>query len=122
MAKRARGASGRPGQRRSTQRSGSRPQTRPATGAVASQPPSLEPVDQAYDDDASIAETGSVARPAPAARGRTRTSSAVFEELAAQEYAYVAADVRRIAIVGGGLFAILIALFLLIEVFGIIHI
>ncbi len=86
-----------------------------------SRPPSLEAVDQGHDDDEVIG-TESVARPAPAARGRTRTSSAVFEESAAQEYAYVAADVRRIAIVGGGLFAILIALFLLIEVFGVIHI
>jgi hypothetical protein len=58
---------------------------------------------------------------APAARGRTRGPSASFEGSAAQEYAYVAADVRRIAVVGGSLFAVLIALFILIEVLGVIH-
>jgi hypothetical protein len=37
---------------------------------------------------------------------------------AAQEYAYVARDVRRIALVGGGLVAFLIGLFVLVQVTG----
>ena len=60
-------------------------------------------------------------RSAAPARTRSRASSSVFEESAAQEYAYVASDVRRIAIVGGSMFAVLIALFVLIEVLGVIH-
>jgi hypothetical protein len=47
--------------------------------------------------------------------------SASFAESAAQEYAYVASDVRRIALVGGGLFVTLIVLFLLIQVVGVVH-
>ena len=116
MAKRARGASGRPGQRRSIQRSAARAQTRPATGSAAASPPSLD------DEVATNAAEAPAGQPAPTSRGRTRVPSASFEDSAAQEYAYVAADVRRIAVVGGSLFAILIALFILIEVVGVIKI
>lgn len=117
MAKRARGAGGRPGQRRSNQRSANRAQNRPAapTAARAASP---APVDEPAADFAEA----SAERPAGSSRGRTRTTSASFEDSAAQEYAYVAADVRRIAIVGGSLFAVLIALFVLIEVVGVIKI
>jgi hypothetical protein len=118
MAKRARGASGRPGQRRSIQRSAGRPQTRPAPASAAARPPSPELVDEVTADAAGAP----VERPAPTSRGRTRAPSASFEDSAAQEYAYVAADVRRIAVVGGSLFAILLALFILIEVVGVIKI
>jgi hypothetical protein len=121
MAKRARGASGRPGQRRSTQRSSNRPQprpqTRPATSAAVGRPASPEGVGEAE----LTAVDSPAERAAPTARGRTRGPSASFEDSAAQEYAYVAADVRRIALVGGSLFAVLIALFILIEVLGVIH-
>jgi len=61
------------------------------------------------------------ASPSGSTRVRSRGSSGVFEESAAQEYAYVASDVRRIALIGGSLFAVLIALWLLIEVLGVIH-
>jgi hypothetical protein len=117
MAKRARGASGRPGQRRSNQRPAGRPQTRPAAGSPAARPSSSELVDVAAADAAESA----VGREAPSNRGRTRTPSTSFEDSAAQEYAYVAADVRRIAVVGGSLFAVLFALFILIEVVGVIR-
>jgi hypothetical protein len=117
MAKRARGASGRPGQRRSIQRSAGRPQTRPAAGSPAALPTSSELVDVAAVDPAE----GAVGRDAPSNRGRTRAPSTSFEDSAAQEYAYVAADVRRIAVVGGSLFAVLLALFILIEVVGVIR-
>ena len=117
MAKRARGTSGRPGQRRSNQRSASRQQSRPASGPAPSRVTSPELVEATVVDD----DDGASERPATASRGRTRTSSASFEVSAAQEYAYVAADVRRIAIVGGSLFGVLFALFILIEVLGVIH-
>ncbi len=64
---------------------------------------------------------GPESRPGRAAAARGRGTSASFETSAAQEYAYVAHDVRRIAVIGGSLFAVLIALFLLIEVLGVIH-
>jgi hypothetical protein len=118
MAKRARGAGGRPGQRRSNQRSANRPQNRPSAAPTAARAASLAPVDEPAAD---VADTAAE-RPAGSSRGRTRTTSAAFEDSTAQEYAYVAADVRRIAIVGGSLFAVLIALFVLIEVVGVIKI
>jgi hypothetical protein len=70
------------------------------------------------------AEAGPAREPRPSPSPRTRTrgaASASFSESAAQEYAYVASDVRRIALVGGGLFAALIILFVLIEVLGVVH-
>ena len=111
MAKRARGAGHRPGQRRAMQRSGTRP----------AQPSSRSETPQAGGAEA-LATSGPAAEvPAPTARARNRVSSASFEESAAHEYAYVASDVRRIALIGGSLFAVLIALWLLIEVLGVIH-
>ena len=57
---------------------------------------------------------------------RARTSdpdaarpSSVLSISAAEEYAYVARDVRRIAIVGGGLVAVLLGLFVASNVFHI---
>ncbi len=114
MAKRARGAHGRPGQRRATPRTG-RPAARPAGDVAAA---TNLPVETLADEGSAA---GLEPRPGRAAAARARGTSAVFETSAAQEYAYVAHDVRRIAIVGGSLFAVLIALFLLIEVLGVIH-
>ncbi len=42
-------------------------------------------------------------------------------ESAAVEYAYVTADVRRIGLVAGVLFGVLILLFVLIDVIKVIH-
>jgi hypothetical protein len=114
MAKRARGGGRRPGQRRPTQRTGPRPATASARPDAVAPP---EPLDVAVD-----ATEAPTPRPSAPARTRSRASSSAFEESAAQEYAYVASDVRRIAIVGGSMFAVLIALFILIEVLGVIHI
>jgi hypothetical protein len=127
MAKRARGT-GRPGKRRPTQRD-ARPGSRtvPAGAAPtplsAEQPPAgeLEPaIPEAYRPEPAA---GPAVRPGPAAqpfvRGRGGATLAVR---AADEYRYVARDIRRIAIVGGAAFAIEFALFLLIDVFGIIRI
>ncbi len=114
MAKRARGGGRRPGQRRATQRTGPRPAPVPARPAAAA--PAPEFVDVAVE----TTDTAAPRSTAPA-RTRSRASSSSFEDSAAQEYAYVASDVRRIAIVGGSMFAVLIALFILIEVLGVIH-
>ncbi len=116
MSKRARGA-GRPGQRRAIQRTGPRPGPRPIAAPEASAGPAL-----ATEPTAAGALDTLGSRPGPGARARMRGGpSASFAESAAQEYAYVASDVRRIAMVGGGLFATLIVLFVLIEVLGVVH-
>jgi hypothetical protein len=116
MAKRARGAR-RPGQRRSIQRTGPRTAPRQAAAPEPSAAPALA------TDAATTAPVDEVApRTGPGLRARARGGpSASFAESAAQEYAYVASDVRRIALVGGSLFATLIVLFVLIEVAGVIR-
>ena len=48
--------------------------------------------------------------------------SGLLAARAAQEYAYVARDVRHIAVVGGGLLIVLLVLYVLVEVLGIIKI
>ena len=48
-------------------------------------------------------------------RSRTRESS-ILATRSAEEYTYVVRDVRRIATVGGGLVAVLFALFVIIDV------
>jgi hypothetical protein len=57
-------------------------------------------------------------RPAP----RPCSPSGLLAARAAQEYAYVARDVRHIAVVGGGLLIVLLVLYVLVEVLGIIKI
>lgn len=115
MSKRSKGASGRPGQRRAVQRTAARPAQRAVETVPVSQ---ATPEDLVQDLPEATAE-GATSRPT-GSRSRTRGPSTSFEESTAQEYAYVASDVRRIAIVGGSLFAVLIALWLLIEVLGIV--
>lgn len=115
MTKRARGAT-RPGQRRPVQRVGARPTGRPS---------SAEPIAAAAtmaDDAANLivaASTSTSAREPSRARARP---SGAFSATAAQEYAYVATDVRRIAVVGGGLFATMLVLYVLIEVVHLVRI
>jgi len=111
MAKRARGAGHRPGQRRAIQRSGPRPAQPTAR---------IEPAGLPAGGDDTATAAASLGPPATV-RTRSRVASSSFEESAAQEYAYVASDIRRIAIIGGSLFGVLIALFVLIEVLGVIH-
>lgn len=62
---------------------------------------------EAQDRQARIARTN----PTPRATSSLETS-------AAAEYAYVARDVRRIAIVGGSLFAVLIGLWIVSQLIG----
>lgn len=50
-------------------------------------------------------------RPAEPVRGRS--GSGLLAARAAEEYTYVVRDVRRITVVGGGLFAVLLGIYLL---------
>ncbi len=134
MAKRARGSTSRPGQRPPLQRSGSRAVARPAAPAPDEAPPVLAPrtgeLTKAEEARAAELEAAIVAeerraeaatkranaaRTAPVEGPRSRAGLAVS---AAEEYQYVARDVRRITIVGGAMFAILIAIWVVSQVTG----
>jgi len=119
MAKRTRG-SNRPGQRRADRRSG-RPQPQ-----ATSRPAGLS---QAEESQAAELESAIVAQERSAAeRGRDRGRAAEAVRLgrtagpgllavkAAEEYAYVVRDVRRIILVGGAMAATLAVLYVLIDV------
>jgi hypothetical protein len=133
MAKRTRG-SARPGQRRSASRSASRarPNTldstarpnelgRPATGlspAEEARAAEIEAQILAEERAAQAGQRRAAERSREATlepRGRTR-DAVMIGARAAEEYAYVVRDVRRIVTIGGGLLIVLFALWLLIEV------
>jgi uncharacterized membrane protein len=117
MAKRARGSTSRPGQRPPLQRQA----TRPAAPPVAVTAPVVRPDALTDEEEARAAqlEAAIVAeeRQAEAATRRSRVARTAeptavrpggLEVSAAEEYAYVARDVRRIAIVGGSLILLLL--------------
>ena len=118
MAKRVRGSVSRPGQRPPLQRTATRPTPKPTAGTteVVARPPDAltdeEEARAAQLEAAIVAEerqAESASRKSRAARTIepvARTSS--LEVSAAEEYAYVARDVRRIAIVGGSLIGLLL--------------
>jgi cobalamin biosynthesis Mg chelatase CobN len=124
MAKRARGTT-RPGQRRPIQR-GARP--------AADRPPAVAPeglspaeVTRAAELEATIVASGQASRtttrpgagePAAPPQRRPGGSGRLAVE-AAEEYQYVARDVRRIAVVGGSMFVILIVLFVVLVAAGV---
>ncbi len=127
MAKRVRGSTSRPGQRRPLQRTPARPATKaasPATGAVASPPDSLTEAEEARaaeleavivaeeraaeEETARRTRAARSAETAPAARAGSNLAAG-----AAEEYGYVARDVKRIAIVGGSLVGVLLAIWLI---------
>ena len=124
MAKRARGST-RPGQRRPIER---RPATSsPAVAGSASAAAAPRPGGLTEEEARRAAEleTALLAeeRAADAARARTKersvrevTPGGSLALRAEEEYAYVARDVRRIAKVGSLLFAVLIGLWVLIDV------
>jgi hypothetical protein len=135
MAKRARGTTTRPGQRRPIQRptarpsSGARPTPAAAPGSeVASQrPASLTPEEEAR---AAQLEAAIVAQERHAEEGRRSRaqrsapepvvrSTSPLATAAANEYAYVARDVRKVAVVGGSLVGLLLALWVVTQVTGI---
>jgi hypothetical protein len=135
MAKRVRGTV-RPGQRR---RAASRPQPRPNTLAGGTATPASpatptrrpggltdEEERRAAEIEARIVEQERAVddarrrrdgRERLAAEDRPRTAQAGgLAAVASQEYAYVVRDVHRIVLIGGSLLAILIVLFVLVEV------
>ena len=127
MAKRVRGTTSRPGQRPPLQRQAS---TRPATQPVAVTAPVVRPDALTDEEEARAAELEAAIvaeeKQAEAATERTKTDRAVepvarassLEVSAAEEYAYVARDVRRITIVGGSLILILLGLWVIAHFAG----
>jgi hypothetical protein len=124
MAKRTRG-SNRPGQRRADRHAPARPQTRPASRPAGA-------LSEAEEARAAELESQIVAQERAAQAGQTRArdraratetarpgrpgGQGLLAARAAEEYAYVVRDVRRILVVGGGLVAALAALYVLIDV------
>jgi hypothetical protein len=128
MAKRSRGSTSRPGQRPPLQRQAARPAAAAAAAApvAAPRPDTLTDAEEARaaELEASILAEEKAAE---AARKRSTPSRSVdapvrstssIEIAAAQEYAYVARDVRRIAIVGGGMILILLGIWLVVHLTG----
>jgi len=135
MAKRVRGSTSRPGQRPPLQRSTTRPAPKPsapATEVVARPPDSLTDAEEARaaELEAEILAEERQAERRETEEGRRRRAARDLEPAgvnraqsslaasASEEYAYVGRDVRRIAIVGGGLVLILIVLWLLSHLLG----
>lgn len=132
MAKRARGST-RPGQRRPIQRTAARPAAPAPIAPASPRSSSLTPEEEAR---AAELEAKIVAdeRAAEDARKRTtdrRRSSAVAPDLApgprtasslgvraAEEYAYVGRDVRRITLIGGSLIILMLVLWALTHLTG----
>jgi hypothetical protein len=146
MAKRARGSSSRPGQRAPLQRkSGSaRPSATPASTPPAdatsanggsssatpsSAPATLTPAEEARAaslEASIVAEEKAAESAARTTRERDRRRSeaptARAGSLAARaedEYAYVTRDLRRIAIIGGSMIALLLGLWIVVAVTGV---
>jgi hypothetical protein len=129
MAKRSRGTTSRPGQRPPLQRQAARPAAAAAAAApvAAPRPDTLTDAEEAR---AAELEAGILAEEKAAETARKRAtpsrsadtlpvrSTSSIEIAAAQEYAYVARDVKRIAIVGGGMILILLALWLVVHITG----
>ena len=126
MAKRVRGSTSRPGQRRPLQRTSARPATKPvspATGAVASPPDSLTEAEEARaaeleavivaEERAAEEETARRTRAARSAETAPARAGSNLAASATEEYSYVARDVKRIAIVGGSLVGVLLAIWLI---------
>ena len=130
MAKRTRGSS-RPGRRRPLQRSSrpSSPTTPAPAAAPATRPASLTPEEEARAAEIEaqlVAEERQAEQAQKRARDRQRggerepvvRSSVPLSVREAEEYAYVARDVRRIAIIALGLLAIMIGLWVALQVSG----
>ena len=129
MAKRTRGGT-RPGQRRPLQRTtASRPA--PPTAVTTPRPTGLTPEEEARAAELEariVAEERSAEEAQRRTRDRRREStsdaapiragSSSLAVQAAEEYAYVARDVRRIVIVGGSLIALLLGLWIVTQVTG----
>jgi hypothetical protein len=117
MAKRSRIA-GRPGQRRPLQRTAARPDAtrRPSTGVTP------EELARAAELEAAILAEERAAEQLRKGPDRCRRApdAAIYTSVplatrAAEEYAYVRRDVRRIAVVGGSLVGVLVVLDILVN-------
>jgi hypothetical protein len=119
MAKRSR-IGARPGQRRPLQRTATRPTTRPAnavTDEEMARAAELEAQILAEEEAAEEARKGRDRRAKVTPLAETGIySSAPLAQRAAQEYGYVQRDLRRIAIVGGGLLLVLVLIDILFNV------
>ena len=127
MAKRARGTTTRPGQRAPLQR-GSAARQPLANPVAAPRPTTLtdEEEARAAELEARIlaaeraAEAATVRRvgrrPSADADASVRTGSIAVR--AGQEYAYVVRDMRRIAVIGGSMLAILLGIWIVVQVTG----
>ncbi len=129
MAKRSRGTTARPGQRRPTPRQAARPVAPRAQTAqtVRTDTLSREEEARAAELEAKIVADERTAE-ANRTRGRDARRAGVEESprgrmretginaRAAEEYTYVARDVRRIVRVGGSMVGVMAVLFILIEV------
>ena len=131
MAKRTRGSS-RPGRRPPLQRSSrtTRPSTPTPAAAPATRPASLTPEEEARAAEIEaqlVAEERQAEQAQKRARDRQRggereavvRSSVPLSVREAEEYAYVARDVRRIAIIAFGLLAIMVGLWIALQVSGV---
>ncbi len=133
MAKRVRGSSTRPGQRRPIQRTAARPA--PAA-PIAPAPPrttglTAEEEARAAELEARIvaeeraaegtrrrtADRGRASGPSAEVETRTRTGVGLAVK-AADEYAYVGRDVRRITLIGGSLIILLVVLWAITHLTG----
>lgn len=133
MAKRTRGST-RPGQRAPLQRGTTRPSTGAAAGAGAAasampRPASLTAAEEARAAELEaqiVAEERAAEEAQRRTRDRTRrpaegagVASGSISVRAAEEYGYVVRDIRRIAMIGGGLIVVLLVLWVVIEATGI---
>lgn len=137
MAKRARGTTSRPGQRRPIQRPAARPASAASSSASAApvaptaptapRSASLTPEEEAR---AAALEAAIVAEERQAEEGRrsraqrstpvaTVRSSTPLATAAANEYGYVARDVRKVAMVGGSLISVLIVVWAVTQITGV---
>jgi hypothetical protein len=136
MAKRVRGSSTRPGQRARLQRSTqSRGTTSAASAsAAAASAPTTRPAGLTSEEEARaaaleaaiVAEEKAAEETARKGRDRARRGSTQVDVRtgtlavqAAEEYAYVARDLRRITLIGGSLIAFLLGLWVVVQVTGI---
>lgn len=129
MAKRARGTTTRPGQRRPLQRPASRSSqaaarpASPASPAAPVRPPSLTRDEEARAAELEAAIVAEERQAEETRRSRQQRASvepvvragSPLAVAARDEYAYVARDVRKVAIVGGSLVAFLIALWVVTQ-------
>ena len=131
MAKRTRGGS-RPGQRRPLRRSShpARPSTPEPAAAPVPRPTSLTAEEEARAGELEaqiVAEERQAEQAQKRARDRQRggereavvRSSVPLSVREAEEYAYVARDVRRIATIAFGLLAIMVGLWIALQVSGV---